>query len=441
MAPRRPSDDLSLIAVFKQLTPNDQLKAAAMSPRCTALVRAANRQVKTLIIAELYEDVEKSRKMINHFSLKTKPSMQLAKVRHRGHQGTSPDYPMGDRLSKWSCLQLNLMAKIDSTVIEQIVNAFSALTDLKFIMNVEKTFFSLSLKPHTEHITVFLSHSSWTKQLTSLMLLDNQWISDELANCLFTAINGLTALQHLAFNWGNFGFIPELPLLGQLETVQLLLNSHEDHAKHFFRSLEIAVTTNVDLKVDLYSYLRDMDYLFSFSELLRSRLVRFSTSGVNSSTVPLQFQPFSSLSSLYVSFIETSHVGPLWTALSQLTQLIHLDIKVDFRKHSKIYSERKLPLPPRPLAQLNSLRALDLALFGTSHSQVSWLNLQWTMPHLQAIHCSNFVCETCYRAQKTHIAHNSECLSALLANLHPGVSNERIFLNNTTADKMLLAFS
>ncbi len=441
MAPCRPLVDLSLIAVFKQLTPDNQLKAAAMSPRCTALVRAANRRVKTLIIAELYENVEKSRRLINHFSLKTKPSMQLAKVRHRGHQGTSPDYPMGGRLSKWSCLQLNLIAKIDSTIIEQIVNAFSALADLKFIMNVEKFLFSLSLNPHTEHIIAILSHSSWAKQLTSLMLLDNQWISDELANRLFTAINGLIALQHLAFNWGNFTFIPESPLPGQLKTVQLLLNSHKDNAKHFFRSLETAVTKNINLEVDLYSYLRNMDHLFSFSELLRSRIVRFSTSGVINSTVPLQFQPFSSLTSLYVFSFETSHVGPLWTAFSQLKQLIHLDITVNFQKHSEIHSERELPLPPRPLAQLSSLQALDLTLIYTSHSQVSWLNLQQTMPHLQAIHLPNFVCELCFRKQKTHIAHNSECLTALLANLHPGVSNEKISFGDTTADKMLLALS
>ena len=447
MAPRRPSDDLSLIAVFKQLTPDNQLKAAAMSPRCTALVRAANRRVRTLIIAKLYEDVERFGIFSRHFSLKTKHSLQMVKDSRQGDQSISPNYPINDCLSKWRCLQLNLIGDLDSSSIaEQIVNAFSALTDLRFIMIGENSRLCLNLNPHIKLMIALLSHSPWTKQLTRFMLQDSHRITDELANRLFTAINGLTALQHLAFEWENFAFIPDLPLLGQLKTVQLRLNCHENKAESFFRSLETAVTTNVHLRVHLYSLLKNKDYLpLFFSETLPRfyrHIVGFSTNDVKNSTVLFKLRLFPSLRFLHVFSLKPSQIEPLLTALSQLERLFFLQLVIDFQSLEENHPERTLSLPPRPLAQLSSLKALDLILSNTSHSQVSWLNLQQTMPNLTAIHFSNFTCKSCHKTpQKTDIAYNFECLSALLANLHPGVSNRRILLDKTTADKVLLALS
>ncbi len=51
MPPRRPLPDLDLISVFKMLTPNEQLVANKMSPRCAILVRAANRRA---VLPETY---------------------------------------------------------------------------------------------------------------------------------------------------------------------------------------------------------------------------------------------------------------------------------------------------------------------------------------------------------------------------------------------------
>ncbi len=454
MAPRRPLDDLSLIAVFKQLTPDNQLKAAAMSPRCTALVRAANRRVRTLIIAKLYEDVERRPGiMLNHFSLKTKHSLQMVKDSRRGDQGTSPNYPINDCLSKWRCLQLNLIGDLDSSSIaEQIVNAFSALTDLRFIMIGGNNRPCLNLNPHIKLMIALLSHTPWTKQLTRFMLSDSHRITDKLANCLFTAINGLTALQHLAFDWENFAFIPKLPLLEQLKTVQLTLKCHEDKAEHFFCSLETAVTTNVNLRIFLYSLLRNEDFyedfyedVFFFSEtlpLFYRHIVGFSAKNVKNSTVLYKLKLFSSLRYLHVFSLKPSQIGPLLTALSQLKRLIFLQLFIDFQNLEENHPEEVLSLPPRPLAQLSSLKALDLTLFNTSHSQVAWLNLQQTMPNLTSIRLPSFACKSCHKTPpETNIAYNFECLSALLANLHLGVSNQLIFLDKTTADKVLLALS
>ncbi|KAH9407319.1 hypothetical protein TYRP_012869 [Tyrophagus putrescentiae] len=35
---------------------------------------------------------------------------------------------------------------------------------------------------------------------------------------------------------------------------------------------------------------------------------------------------------------------------------------------------------------MNSIRALDLRLTITAHSQIEWFNLPWTMPNLQTIY-------------------------------------------------------
>ncbi|KAH9397843.1 hypothetical protein TYRP_004170 [Tyrophagus putrescentiae] len=128
MPPRRPLPELCLIAVMKMLTPNDQLKASQMSPRCSVLVRAANRRVKSLVISSL--DMETTEEKIDSFFLASKPSMKQLK-----DDGVPfPDFPMSNaHLSKWNCLQLNSCEKLDSSTIEQIVSVFSAVTDLKFI--------------------------------------------------------------------------------------------------------------------------------------------------------------------------------------------------------------------------------------------------------------------------------------------------------------------
>mgnify|MGYP007002789704 CR=1 FL=1 len=55
------------------------------------------------------------------------------------------------------------------------------------------------------------------------------------------------------------------------------------------------------------------------------------------------------------------------------------------------------PTPPlRPLAQLTSLKALDLYLHLHSYKQMQWLkHLPETMPRLQVIHLQALLCISC----------------------------------------------
>ncbi len=217
MPPRRPLPDLCLIVILKQLTPNDQLKAAQMSFRCTVLARAANRQVKSLVITGL-KDYDEIKFAINSILFAFKPSMQQLKS-----AGVPfPDYPMTtSRVNKWNCLLLDRNQKLDTPVIELIIIVFPAVTDLKFITE------------GVENLVAFLQYSEWADQLINLMALGNNSLGT-LSRSLFASINNLSALQCLAFDWCCCE-MPLMPVFAQLKVIvtKCLCNSNQ-----FLRSIE-----------------------------------------------------------------------------------------------------------------------------------------------------------------------------------------------------------
>ena len=431
MPPLRPLPDLDLISVFKMLTPNEQLVASRMSPRCAVLVRAANRTVKTLVITAWNNgELHNLKYNINYFSLASKSSMQqLMDIPGE----TFPDYPMTTRLSWWNILRLDQQQLIDTATIEQIVTIFSAVTDLKFIASDSKP---------NETLVFLLQHPKWQCQLTNLMVGEIYLMDSQLAGELITAINGLPALQLLVLDWFANTEIPDLPILAQLKTV--VFKSYRLRA--FLRSLERNSTDNADLEVHLLS--DDTEALLTLSQPLRSRIVRYGWVQLHyiDDQVPLLCSQFRSLTSLEIESIESTKVGQLFSNLSQLHQLIHLKFEVIF---SEVKDE--LPPPALPLAQLNSVRALELVLHITSHSQIEWLNLLQMMPNLKTIYIFKFNCDSC-KVRFSCYSRNSflfssspsttVCLGASLFKLHPRVDLKRIILVSSneriSAEKLLL---
>ncbi len=437
MPPRRPPTDLDLITVFKMLTPNEQLVASKMSPRCAVLVRAANRRVKTLVITNrnVIKGVILSnlKYTIDSFSLASESIMQeLMDISDE----TFPDYPMTTHLSKWNCLMINShqIRLIDTDTIEQVTNIFSAVTVLKFMV--------VKHSKHIETLVSLLQHPNWKCQLTNLMVDGTDLIGGALAGKLIPAINGLTALKLLALDWDNYTEVPDLPILAQLKTMVF----KSDRLSTFLRSLERNATDNAHLEVHLIS--DDIEALLTLSQPLHSRIVRYGWDPLyyTNDQVPLLCSQFRSLTSLEINGIESTKVGPLFTDLSQLHQLIHLNFGVDFSEVKEEY-----PLSARPMAQLNSLRALELDLHITSHSQIEWLNLLWMMPNLKTIYIFKFNCDSC-KVRFSCYSRNSflfssspsttVCLGASLFKLHPRVDLNRIILFSSneriSAEKLLL---
>ncbi|KAH9390181.1 hypothetical protein TYRP_007734 [Tyrophagus putrescentiae] len=437
MAPRRPLPDLDLISVFKMLTPNEQLVASKMSPRCAILVRAANRRVKTLVITNrnVINGVILSnlKYTIDSFSLASESIMQeLMDISDE----TFPDYPMTTHLSKWNCLMINShqIRLIDTDTIEQVTNIFSAVTVLKFMV--------VKHSKHIETLVSLLQHPNWKCQLTNLMVDGTDLIDRALAGKLITAINGLTALKLLALDLEKYIEVPDLPILAQLKTMVF----KSDRLSAFLRSLERNATDNADLEVHLLS--NDTNALLTLSQPLHSRIVcyKFYAFDYTADQVSLLCRQFRSLTSLKIKSIESTKVGQLFSDLSLLHQLIHLKFEVDF---SKVKEE--LPSSAFPLVQLNSVRALELVLRITSHSQIEWLNLLQMMPNLKTIYIFKFNCDSC-KVRFSCYSRNSflfssspsttVCLGASLFKLHPRVDLKRIILVSSneriSAEKLLL---
>ncbi|KAH9392992.1 hypothetical protein TYRP_006091, partial [Tyrophagus putrescentiae] len=435
--PQLQISDLSWIAIFQEFTPNEQMVASKMSLRCAGLVRAANLKVKSLVITD--RNVEDPSKLalikdqINCFSLASKPAMQP--LMDIPGEPSFPDYPMITRLSKWHCLMIDLREQIDTATTEQIVYIFSAVTDLKYI--------TLNNGP----LVPLLQHPKWQRQLTDLMAESTMWLDCQQGRELVTAINSLTALQHLALDWYSDTDLPDLPILAQLKVVAF--RSFELHA--FMRSLERYATDKSDLQVHLLKFSDDTDDLLSLSQPLHSRIVRYGIGYLDypSDPVPLFCSQFRSLTSISISSITVTDVVPLFTALSQLHQLVHLRLSVD------LWSREELPPPARSLAQLNTVRALELCLSIDSHSQVQWLNLPKTMPNLQAIYIEWFSCHSCgvrfscgeeedelLPLSPLNSSSALNCLKSSLFTLHCGVPMNRLILPSdvefVSAEKLLL---
>ena len=432
MPPRRPLPDLVLITVFKMLTPNEQMVAIEMSLRCAFLVRAANRTVKTLVITnrnvENPSDLEYIKDQINIYSLASKPAMQL--LMDSPSEPSFPTYPMTTHLSKWDCLKIDSKGQIDIATIEKITTIYSAVTDLKFI-----TYSSI----HFKTLVALLQHPTWQRHLTNLIVGVSWCVDGPVACQLFTAINGLPALQYLAFDFfSTERDLPDLSIFGQLKAVAI-------KAIYLYawiwRSLDRHAADNADLQVHLLT--GDTKTPFNLSQPLHSRIVRLE-GGRHFLYYPSALRlcdQFRSLTSLSIRkcYQGSREVGPLFTALSQLHQLVHLYWMVGFVKDEV--------LSARPLTPLKSLRALTLYLIITAHSQVQWLNLPVTMPNLQSIFMETFICGNCNVCSDWNDSCNSplglSCLASSICTLHFGVPPNRLILNisdneRISAEKQLL---
>ncbi len=411
-----------------------------MSPRCAVLVRAANRTVKRLVIIDKdLEDrinLDNIKDRINYYSLVSKPAMRP--LMDIPGEPSFPDYPMTTHLSKWHCLKIDSTGQIDTAAIEQITTIFSAVTDLKFMAVLQK---------YDKHLVALLQHPNWQCQLTSLTV-DQTWgLSDQQECELITAINDLTSLKQLALDWRHYTDLPDLTILAQLKVVAFRSYS----VGTFVRSLEQYATDNADLQVHLFS--THTEGLLSLSQPLHRRIVHFGRDGhwLALSKATRLCSQFRFLTSLNIGIIQLTEVGPLFTALSQLHQLVHLNLEV-YLQSEEDEDEEELPPVPRPQAQMNSLRALELYLAISSHSDVDWLNLSWTMPNLQTIYIRQFCCRSCkvsfqsWRSSSLPLLNSPSalpCFQSSLFTLHSGVPLNRLLLclpddKSISAEKLLL---
>ena len=427
MAPHRPLSDLCIIAVVKQLKPADQLKASRMSPRCSRLVRAANRRVRSLVITNFFNcKIAQPNFRWSYFP--PSPSMQqwIEDVEHKD-SGKIVNYHQRKEIhiTVWNSLQLNESCEIILPTVEEVVTVlFSAITNLTYIEcdSGENKF---------EYLIALLQHPQWVSQLVSLTV-DMVQVDFTMAHPVFTAINSLTALQHLAIMGSRDNQIPDLPILARLKVISM----YRGHLPSLLASLERHAPGNADLQMHFETKNdKDEDALIALSEPLRSRIVHLDVLSFKNLMRFLGGQQFSSLTSLDAmgfSSLSPPQMRTLFPAISQLPQLVHLRLNVDLSNLDAV--------SPRLLTQLNSVRALDLLLRTSSHAQVEWLNLHWTLPHCQAIYLEWNFCHSCgiglshysRELSSTNELAIVRCLRAIFSKLHAGVPANRIALSLTS---------
>ncbi len=310
---------------------------------------------------------------------------------------TDAGIPLPDYIttSRWKCLVLDCDDAPDTSTIELIVNTFSAVTDLKFTTDNQKVF------AVAERL---LQHPQWTSQLSSLLVYhaNTKSLPNELVRVLIAAINRLPALQHLAVKWHS-DEPSELTILSQLKVI--VFNCSHFNVPSFQNSLKHQAAENVTLQVHFISHSRE-EALLNLSESVRSRIVRWGIGSLDYDRdhIPLLCQQLPSLTTLSVRCIETPQLPRLFTALTQLQQLVYLKLNVDFGKC--LLAENR-----QSMSQLNSVQTLYLGLYSSSHSQVQWLNLQWTLPNCQVIRLVNYNCLNC----KT-IFYNTDNIKSFISN-------------------------
>lgn len=418
MSSRKRLPDLCIIALFQQMTLNDQMNACEVNSRWYNLVRVSNLRRRFLFINCLGSTFnEYLEGYTEHLSIECKPSMQIL----TSEDGESSLYPKNIHLNKWNCLEMISPSLLNNA--ERIAFFFPSITDLRFVN-----------KHHLEYkqLLQLLQHSNWKHKLTSFMLIELDWhlypnISEELNNRLACAVNGLSSLKRLIGTFPPLFPVDELSIVSQLDVLSVIIVK----TNIILRALERYAHTNTGLKVFIKT--EPMKVVSRLNPSLYDRIVRLRDEQISAYTPHVVSSLCTNLTSLstFNVYIAPIRARQTFDQLSNLSRLVHLQFETHFTRNKPKVSDRD-----RPATALPSVKALDLELTITSHSQVAWWSLPYVLPNLQSIHIFYFRCKACninsyeaiYLAKDSKKKRALRCLRALLSNLHSGVPLNRIIL-------------
>ncbi len=439
MPPRRPLPDLCVITALKFLEPMDQLTASKMSPRFGPLARAANRQVKTLVITD--RKLIKTQRIINSFFISSRPNLQQL----TDNRGKAIDLqPKAVRVNRWNCLKFWRNCQEDLPTVEEVATVlFSAVTSLVFIADD----YNLCLDESFQYLVALLQHPHLAIQLESLVLrLNGQFFNKETNVSgtyeLLAALNVLSALQQLAidfdFWFDNNGALPALTVLAQLKVLVVKLRGQLG-TRFFLAAIADEAADYVDLQIHLQVSDEDTYFLSKhtgyWSETLFSCVVSL---GVVEDIDLCLRSPSLTSATLTIREPFSTHYGPSLVLLSQENrQLLHLGWMLNLEDQQNLDPNSA---PPLYLQQLTSVRAVTLDLRLGDHSQADWLHLGWTLPNCQAIHLRSFTCKRCgvdlqkvlrgdYYTEDSEPTNSTtalQCLRDVLSKLYPHFQRQRI---------------
>lgn len=416
-------------------TPNDQVKAVWNKPneinfQIYNSVRKFNKNKKSLVIASLNLKFSEIVNLFNSLALVVEPTMKQSQINAGGKLVFSKDevYPFANFTEK-KFLEVDFDQQFFNQTVNLIVNIFPAISDLKFIIKSNN---------ECQNLLALLQHSLWANNLTHLTVIchGSSDLAIEQVYRLFDVINNLSGLQYLVISCHrNLPDIPYLPILGRLKMV--VIDCNQINVKIFLLSLQLYGASNENLKVHLLGEF-DRNCLFYIDHASRLRIVRLKKRFLkcNQDNLPLLCNMLPSLTSLDVN-ITSNDLGLLFTALSQLLCLTHVNIKLDYSKQSLENLWFRFALAPSI-----SVKAIDLHLIINKHSQLKWLNMKNVFPNCQIINIQSFHCRRCGVYFDCHsplvdienvIAMPKKTFNCVFYSLKVFVSwinSERIFLNH-----------
>lgn len=461
--------DVFLLSVFENLNAEDRLKASQICFNWYHRVREVNKAVKFLNIIIGCRSFENMKQAIDHFNFGYDPrfKQQLMKVAKTEDEKENQENP--ECCNKWNTLEFaitnsysneSIGPQLSSTIVEQIMTAFPAVTELNFINRASKEQYKYLVQ------MIKISENGWGKQLSTLRLMDAERhsASVDTSQLLFTAINCLPALKRLVIIMGNgyeYGLqMQDLPVLARLKEVRFghcgnyITLFTDNNLFAFLRSVKKYVPNNSDLQIDLPSGLSVMERLTEehtnttdttlLEPNIRKRIIRVNNSShvIEISDFKFVCKNFPNLTSLTAECPPDEDCAQMFADMSShLLHLRYLKAHVNFKEANvENYDdlENRRIIDPSPTSSLLSLKVLELNVIITSHSDLQWLNLPVIFPNLEAIYIDEYSCTKCdaYSSYQltdgeTELAEGEEaqqCFEAVLSQLsyNTGLSLEQI---------------
>lgn len=352
-----------------------------MSPvdfRFSSNLRRANVSTRSLAIIIGHREDDPIQSDINRFSSGSSPSMKLL-VNENGERRYQ-----SQTLTEFNTLYFDHDA-LSPSQVNQIIYFFPGITSLTFVNRGKSSeYFNL---------LIMLKDINWKRQLTELKIFDTFEFEDssKVSESVFKAINLLPSLKLLAMELNECLELQELPIFGRLNKVSF--NCWDEKSwTSFLGSLLFYGSGNSNLKVDFPNgQLMILKKLYFLGEQLRGRVVRLSSHYLYDGHYDLQslYRMFPSLTSLSVD-CRPSFYWQLVTGLSNLQDLVHLKIRIDLSGINKPMRQQN-----GAIEILNSVKALDLSVTVSNHTQLTWLKIFEVMPNLEAINLDSMECLDC----------------------------------------------
>lgn len=321
------------------------------------------------------------------------------------------------------CFLLKTLFKHKIGIATRTFNSLTVLNLLNRYPNVTKLLITYCSDDEYQlmNISQLFSTDHWGGKLRELEIRDYHRdvpVSTSTSKRFFDAINQMPVLKKLKMCLLSELRLQELSILKNLELVSLE-HRNESDLLVLLKSAQKYAKNNPVLKMELPRCLREKWFpgsnfydsnplttsiTIQMEKYVRDRIVLINDHPPTIShlshleKVSSYYNNLTSLS-LWCSFLTHSEpimvsvFEPMFKSISEnLRSLTHLTLEIDFTNVSLQKWLKKTNTPRKPTSRMASVKTLNLIAFISEHSDINWLNCNYTMPNLTRLnvktHCT-----------------------------------------------------